>query len=134
MKRYAEYKKNVEIVEKVEPEYVYYAYKNGTATLCHTSDEAKSISKNWESVVANEEQVKAAKLAIRTNEKKILDAWLSDLKEEFFADYPHLNHNKVFEMIYERAYDRGHSAGMDEVSDYFWEEADFVDAIMRFLK
>lgn len=122
-----------EIQESVGPEpeyptkqYIYYAYKNGTSTSFLTRTEAEQYSKLVERVQIHEEEYENqldtwAKWNTRVNEQ-----WYWELKDEYDTYKP-----GVFLKIYEKAYDKGHSDGYDQIKWYVEDLCDFVDEILK---
>jgi hypothetical protein len=130
MKTYKEYKTEIcpVLPEKVEPVIQYYAYKKGQATIFDTWDLAHNHSKLVEKVVVNQTDIDAYYDKLRQIDNKVFNSWYSDLKEEFKLNHPELFNLSEFsfDVVYEKAYDRGHSAGMDEVYCCFKNEAHYL--------
>lgn len=57
---------------------------------------------------------------IRDKIKEAFDLWYADLRDEYILS------DDMFKLIYSEAYERGHSAGYDEVANYFPDLVDFV--------
>lgn len=106
-------------------EYGYRAYKNGECKVFYTSKEANEFSKLVERLVVNEEEYNLQKEAYYAYETKVFELWITELKSEF--DLP----EKVFSICYSEAYDRGHSAGYDEVASYMCDVVEFYEKIMK---
>lgn len=109
-----------------KPIYKYFAYKSGKAHEFTTRQEALAFSKNVESVLANQDEIDAFCNRQREGERVAADLWMKELR----ADYPELT-DKQFNMIYDKAYEDGHSAGYDEVSLHF---QDLYYFCMNFVK
>lgn len=125
MNKYNDYKEMVVYPEKVEKQYVFFGYKNGKAKQFSTSKEAYEFSKNNEKVCINQEEVDAYWKAMRNADAAVESLWLKDLRDEF--DWLSEKH---FELCYNKAYDRGHSYGMDEVANYMCDIAYFAQQIL----
>lgn len=136
MKRFTEYQIAVgPKPEEVLAFYQYFAYKEGQAIECNSSDEAKLVSKNFEKVMVNKDSVKAYRATVQEWENKAKDLWYEDLIEAFKADYPIFKERlSVFNLIYSEAYARGHSSGYDEVANYFESYANFAEDIAKAMK
>ena len=115
---------------KPESKYVWHAYKNGS--LVYTSEvsredaEAQGKTKIVEKVLQNEEEINAWKQLYEETSNKASDLWYADLREE----YSYLN-DAVFNLCYDYAYERGHSAGHDEVAYYMVDAVSFAEKIIK---
>lgn len=108
--------------------YKYAAYKDGRAEVFDDVVAAKQFSKNYEKIVDFE-----SGLAYDTwwaNYKAMDQAAATIWKNELRNEHPQFN-DAVFELIYARAYETGHSAGYDEVANEFDIAADFVADIIK---
>ena len=90
----------------------YYAYKNGAIFHAKTLEEAKGISKNYEKVVYNQDEIDDYWNKQIGLEYKAREIWYNSLLEE----YSYLPKG-VVEKCYSYAYDEGHSSGYDEVAN-----------------
>lgn len=133
MKKYSDYMQEAGVPDyssKPESKYVWYAYKNGR--LVYTSDESradaelKGCTKLVEKVIQNGEEISAWEQLYREASSKASDLWHADLREE----YSSLN-DAVFNLCYEQAWDRGHSAGHDEVAYYMQNAVSFAEKIIQ---
>jgi hypothetical protein len=61
---------------------------------------------------------------------KLLEAWMCKLRDEYTSDYS----DDLFNHVYAKAYEDGHSAGYSEVRNYFGNYVDFVDKAIRLSK
>jgi hypothetical protein len=95
----------------------YYAYKEGKAFLCDTKQEAEAISKNIERTIVNEEESKRWNEQNRKVWQEAKNIFLGALREEF-RDIP----EGAYNIMYNRAYESGHSSGLDEVANYMYDE------------
>lgn len=59
------------------------------------------------------------------------DRWMTDLKEEYGIDF---QNDSVGKIIFDMAWERGHSCGLEEVDNCIDEQIDFVKQIARALK
>lgn len=133
MKRYSVYIQEAGVPDyssKPESKYVWHAYKNGS--LVYTSEvsredaEEQGKTKIVEKVLQNEEEINAWKLLYKEASNKAFDLWYADLREE----YSGLN-SEVFALCYDQAWDRGHSAGHDDVVSYMQDIVIFAEKIIR---
>lgn len=112
--------------DPVAPIKFWYGYKNGKAVQFTTKELAVSFSRNIESVVINSAEI--AKWKEKQNKKHIeaVTLWVKVLKE----DYLYYVSGDVFDLCYDRAYDRGHSSGYDEVALILEDEIEFARRIL----
>ena len=92
----------------------YFAYKSGKAHEFETMKEALAFSKNVERAMANQDEIDVFRNRQREGEHAAVDLWMKELRD----DYPELT-DKQFGIIYDKAYEDGHSAGYDEVGLHF---------------
>ena len=97
-----------------KPIFKYFAYKAGKAFEFKTMKEALAFSKNVEKAMANQDEIDVFRNRQREGEASAVDLWMKELR----ADYPELT-DKQFGIIYDKAYEDGHSAGYDEVGLHF---------------
>ena len=134
MKRFQSYLDAVGLDASVQPPkliYTYAAYKNGTVEIFPTKELALKASKNIEAIVDQESKA-AYDLYWKTRQSLEADAialWGTDLSKE----YSHLS-DTVFDLCYDEAFDRSHSAGYDEVAGTMDDVVDFAENIMKAMK
>jgi hypothetical protein len=126
MKNFKEYDDQFVKPEIVEKQFSWFAYKNGESKQFDSSDAAKAFSKNTEKVCTNQAEFDASWKAYREVAQQAVDAWYADLREE----YSELT-DKQFSLCYNEAYDRGHSAGHDEVRSYLYDIVDFAKELLK---
>jgi hypothetical protein len=105
----------------------YYAYKNGAVFHVKTLEEAKGISKNYEVVVCNQDEIDAYWNSRRDLENKAQVIWYNSLLEE----YSYLPKG-VVEKCYSYAYDEGHSSGYDEVANCMYNYIELAEFVINF--
>lgn len=132
MKSYYTYRRELNeeaALVEVKPEIKYYSYKDGKATIFDTWDEAHKHSKLVEKMIVNQVQVNQYKSKVSEIDNKAFDLWFNELKTDFSINYPKLIElsENCFDVIYEKAYERGHHAGYDEVANYFESEASYLE-------
>lgn len=111
----------------------WYGYSKGKSLgVFNTSKEATDAgATTFEKFVENEDEIKNFKTNNRDLGNKVFDQW----KWELFADNKSVIESairrfnrddlvieSIMDKLYYTAYDRGHSSGYDEVSDYFESE------------
>ena len=133
MKKYSDYMQEAGVPtysSKPESEYVWHAYKNGS--LVYTSEvsredaEKQGKTKLVEQVLQNGEEINAWNQLYKETSAKAFELWYADLREE----YSNLV-DEVFNLCYDQAWDRGHSAGYDEVASYMQDIVIFAEKIIR---
>ena len=97
-----------------EPIFIYFAYKSGVAKEFDTRKEAEAFSNNVERVIVNQSERDSFGKKQAVGEAVAAQLWMKELR----ADYPELT-DKQFGVIYDKAYEDGHSAGYDEVGLHF---------------
>lgn len=110
----------------VKPIKVWYGYKNGKAVQFTTYELAASFSGNIESVVTNSAEIAQWKKGQNKKHIEAVNLWLKVLKEDYL-DYVT---GDVFDLCYDRAYERGHSSGYDEVALILEDEIEFARRIL----
>lgn len=115
--------KNIDFPEK---KYKYFAYKNGQAKEFPSKTDAISYSKNYESVVSNEDEIKD--FQIEYCKKNSIASMILNLSLR--KEHEHLPEN-VFNKVYELAYEEGHSAGHDEVTQCMIDYVDLAEVVMK---
>ena len=110
--------------------YVWHAYKNGslvyTSEVSHEDAEKQGKTKLIERILQNEEEINAWNTLYKEASNKAFDLWYADLREE----YSDLN-NEVFNLCYDQAWERGHSAGHDDVESYMQDVVSFAEKIIK---
>ena len=112
--------------QRPETVYKYYAYKNGKVHEFATRLDAQAFSNLVEQAVANKDEIQAFQDKQTKAEIAAAELWLKELRD----DYPELT-DKQFGVIYDKAYEDGHSAGYDEVGLHF---QDLYYFCMNFVK
>lgn len=100
--------------EWIVPIFKYFAYKSGVAKQFDTRKEAEAFSNNVERVIVNQSERDSFRRKQADGEASAAELWLKELR----ADYLELT-DKQFGVIYDKAYEDGHSAGYDEVGQHF---------------
>lgn len=96
------------------PIFKYFAYKSGVAKQFDARKEAEAFSNNIERVIVNQSERDSFRRKQADGEAAAGELWMKELR----ADYPELT-DKQFSVIYDKAYEDGHSAGYDEVGLHF---------------
>jgi len=126
MRRINDIKKDFSYPSPVDKIYGYYAYKKGKSYGPYTdAKEAKLISSNTECVCVNQNEYDAYMTQFRQVDQEVSKIFHQELREE----YSHLN-QQTYDLVYNVAYDRGHSAGYDEVANYMIDYADLAEKII----
>lgn len=99
------------------------AYKDGKCQVFETVKAASAFSTLVEKFVIDEEEYKIQLEEYYAYEKKVNELFLNELKKEH--DLP----EKIFNICYAEAYERGHSAGYDEVANYMYDVVEFYEKI-----
>lgn len=133
MKKYIDYIQEAGVPDynsKPESKYVWHAYKNGrlvyTSEVSREDAEKQGKTKLVERVLQNEEEINAWNHLYKETTNKAFELWYADLREE----YSSLN-DAVFNLCYDQAWDRGHSAGYDEVASYMQDAVSFAEKIIQ---
>jgi hypothetical protein len=92
----------------------YFAYKAGEVREFEVMKDALAFSKTVEKVVANQEEINAFWDRQCDLERAAAKIWHEALREEYID----INGSQ-FNLIYDDAYDRGHSEGYDRVAAVF---------------
>jgi len=133
MKKYSLYIQEAGVPDyssKPKSKYVWHAYKNGS--LVYTSEvsredaEKQGKTKLVEQVLQNGEEINAWNQLYKEASNKAFDLWYADLREEYSSLV-----DEVFNLCYDQAWDRGHSAGYDEVESYMRDVVRFAEKIIR---
>lgn len=107
------------------PTYKYFAYKEGKCTECSTLGEAKALSKNYEVVCDNQEEINAYWKVQSELEGKASEVFHRELRDE----YSYIQ-EEVYNLCYSKAYEDGHSCGYDEVANYLYSYVEFAESII----
>jgi hypothetical protein len=108
---------------------VVYAYKKGEAREFTDRKEALKFSNIVDEVwlsYPNRDRIIAQR---NDAESKALDMWHAQLRA-----YWDMVDDKVFRVCYDEAYERGHSAGHDEVACYMHDTVAFAKRVMEVTK
>ena len=116
--RFEDYTQKLRTFEEVEPpvvEYVWYAYKSGAVQAVGSRREAEAISLNFEKVASKESQAAfdAYWSRLRELECEAVEAWRDALRHAY-ANIP----DRVYDRLMSEAWERGHSAGYDEIANH----------------
>lgn len=108
--------------------YVFYAYLCGKSEEFPTKAEALKFSSNIERVETTKEQREAWFTERVALESKAAAIWYGAMKTDFlcYSIYKNVLTEAMFEVCYAEAYERGHSAGYDEVGNYMYSVVDFA--------
>ena len=104
----------------------YFAYKSGVVKQFDTRQEAVAFSNIVERVTVNQSELDSFGRKQAEIEASAVNLWMKELRD----DYPELT-DKQFGIIYDKAYEDGHSAGYDEVGLHF---QDLYYFCMKFVK
>lgn len=133
MKKYSLYMQEASVPaysSKPESKYVWHAYKKGrlvyTSETSRADAELMGDTKLVEKVLLNKEEISAWEQLYKVASNKAFDLWSADLRKE----YSHLN-DAVFNLCHDQAWERGHSAGHDEVASYMQDAVSFAEKIIR---
>lgn len=106
--------------------YTYYAYKEGVCCSCNTEAAAKAISRNYEAIITNKEDINTYWKRQAELENKATEVFYNALQEE----YSYLP-DRVYSLCYSKAYEDGHSCGYDEVAGYLQDYVEFAESIIK---
>lgn len=106
-----------------EKEYVWFAYKDGECKQFASRTDALTFSNNVERSEVNKEEFEQRKKLYLEDQEKVMNFWISEMKKEFDVS------DKIFDICYTEAYDRGHSYGYDEVYYYMNDAVAFAEKI-----
>ena len=109
-----------------EPIFKYFAYKSGVVKQFDTRKEAVAFSNIVERVIVNQSELDSFGRKQADIEASAVNLWMKELRD----DYPELT-DKQFGIIYDKAYEDGHSTGYDEVGLHF---QDLYYFCMKFVK
>lgn len=107
-----------------EKEYVWFAYNNGECKQFASRLEALTFSENVERSEINKEDYQEKTKLYQEDQNKVYQFWISEMKKEFGIP------DRIFDICYAEAYDKGHSYGYDEVYHYMIDTVAFAENIM----
>lgn len=103
--------------------------------IIYINQQAKEVSedlynkhKGAKEIVKDDTLHKAFWKAQTAIEQQAIDLWYNDLKAEYGVS------DKLFDLCYNMAYDRGHSSGYDEVAMHMHEIVDFAEKVLALQK
>jgi hypothetical protein len=111
----------------------YFAYKSGESKRFDTYEEAKKFSNNIESNVdknAYEAARKAYNQASSEAEAKVIQA----MKKEIGGYGDNEQDNKLFDLVYGKAYEDGHSSGFNEIYNCLLDYDDLIQRTLEIVK
>jgi hypothetical protein len=111
------------------PKHSYYAYKNGTCSIFETEKAAKQFSHIIEKVRVNKEETTQYWDTCTKISELAENIWYKALEESYEELSP-----EMFVACYGEAYDRGHSAGWDEVAYYMDDVVSFANTIKNIVE
>ena len=119
-----------------ESEYtIYFAYKNGKAKKFNTKEEAKQYSDNIEEKVdkqAYEAARKAYNQASSEAEAKVIQAMKKEIGLISCGDDE--KDNQLFDLVYGKAYEDGHSSGYNEIYNYLLDYDDLLKQAIKIIQ
>lgn len=110
----------------------YWSYKAGQAKKFDNYEDAKAFSKNIEEIFDHESYRKAMD-KYNNIRSKSEDAVIDLMKQELGFKNTKLD-NQLFDLIYEIAYNKGHSSGYDRIFEELEELSDFANKIVDIVK
>lgn len=129
MKTFNEYRKAAgyfNLPEMPKQERIIYAYKDGEVREYATVQEAKQFSQRTEIAYKSSPARDHILEMWEQVEQKAYEAWYSDLRDE----WSELS-DAVFDICYSKAYEDGHSAGYDEVSNCMHDIVALAERIIQ---
>jgi hypothetical protein len=111
----------------------YFAYKGGESKKFDNYEEAKKFSNNIESNVdknAYEAARKAYNQASSEAEAKVIQA----MKKEIGGYGDNEQDNKLFDLVYGKAYEDGHSSGFNEIYNCLLDYDDLIQRTLEIVK
>lgn len=105
--------------------YKYFAYKDGKTFECSSKEEASKISPLIEQVLANKDEIDHYAKKRNALFSMAVQLWKDNLREEY-SDIP----DNVYNLCYEKAYDRSHAYGYDEVASTLEDTIAFACKIL----
>jgi hypothetical protein len=116
-----------------EPIKEYIAYKNGTATIFNTREEAAKSSRLMETRLKNKAEIDNFWSTVGKIQADVATEFHRELEKSTLDEYDWLT-KPLYEIIYSRAYDESHAYGYDEVAGKLGDLCDFVAEIRTELK
>lgn len=126
MKQFKEYQAQFPKPIRIVPEYKWYGYKDGVTYEFPDQESARNFTSLVERVIANKEEIEQNHNTIVGAENQASQAWYNDLRKEYY----YFNDTQ-FNLVYNMAYERGHSSGYDEVANYMIDLSTFADALLQ---
>ena len=108
---------NLDYSKAPERVYRYFAYKDGKTFECSSKEEAQKISHLIEYILVNKDEIDHYSQKRNALFSMAVQLWKDNLREEY-SDIP----ENVYGLCYERAYDRSHAYGYDEVASTLEDE------------
>ena len=112
-----------------ERKIIWRGYKNGEVGCFDSEKEALAFSKLVDQECVNRDEIKAYNDELSARHTRAFKIWFGSLAEE----YNYLP-TAAFDIIYEYAYDYGHSNGYDAVASKFEDFAGLVYRILKVVK
>jgi hypothetical protein len=106
--------------------YTYFAYKDGQSFECFSKAEAQKISHLIEYVLVNKDEIDQYAKNQNALLNKAIQLWKDNLREEH-SSIP----ERVYNICYEKAYDRAHAYGYDEVASTLKDEIEFACKLLN---
>lgn len=123
MKQFSDYYKTPKTYPKRIEHWFY--YKEGQS---FGPFDKRPNERNVEKVITNKKEIDKFWEVEQYKENFALDKWKKDLKEEFNLKI------EIFNLCYSEAYERGHSAGYDEVANNLIDIVEFANKLIKIFK
>ena len=107
--------------------YRYFAYKDGQAFECSSKAEAQKINHIIEYILINKDEIDHYTQKRNALLSMAIQLWEKNLREEY-ADIP----DDVYNLCYEKAYDRSHAYGYDEVASTLEDTIAFACKLLNY--
>ena len=108
--------------------YKYFAYKDGQTFECSSKEKAQKISTLIEYVLVNKDEIEQYRNSQNILLSRAIQIWKNNLREE----YSHIS-DHVYNLCYEKAYDRAHAYGYDEVASSLKDEIEFACKLLNYI-
>lgn len=105
------------------------AYKGGECRTFKTKKEAYAFSNLVDEEITNQEEIEKVRAEYYALDRKCQDIWHRELREE----YQYLS-DAIFQVCYNRAYDRSHAYGFDEIANTMITTVEFAEEIMAIVE